>query len=1227
MRTRPVALAGVLLLGPLLTFAAPLPATADPSRAAGEAAAAGVVATAGGLATAGDVASVGAVATAGGVASAGVEPAGGLETERKTRPVAPGLDLTSFDRYDGDGWLRADALTADLAGGVTVDYVNSGEVARAEPLRGAVDRSRAVAAVNGDFFDIGNSGAAEGIGIRSGELVQSPVAGHTNAVAVTAEGIGRVIQINFEGSATLPAGPVPLTQFNNLVQGNGIGVFTALWGSYPRGRAVSGAARVTEVALADGRVSTVATSAGSGPIPAGTTILLGRDAGADALAALRPGDEVTVAYRPRPSDGGTVRAAVGGGNVLIRDGVVQNIADASLAPRTAVGFSADGRRMIMLTVDGRQVDSRGVTQTELGRMMAELGAHNALNLDGGGSSTLLAREPGAAAVQVENSPSDGVERAVPNGLAIYAPPGSGRLTGYWVETAADPTAAPGVAPVRGGRPDRVFPGLTRRLTAAGHDETYGPVAGAEPHSASSDAGSPGPARAGSAAGAGPGVAGGGGGGGPRWRAVPASHGRMTDEGLFHAIRPGRATVTAWRGAARGSIELTVLGPLDRIDATVDLVGLDGTGGTGVFGVVGYDAQGNTAPIEPADLTLDYDRELLRVTPTAGGNLAVAAQRESGAGLVTVTVAGHRTVVPVTVGLAEVPVAGFDDAARWTFSQARASGSVAPAPGRTGTGTALKMSYDFSQSTGTRAAYADPPAWIEVPGQPQAFGLWIHGNGTGEWPSLHLHDALDQQHVLRGPYVTWTGWRYVEFAVPAGVAYPLRVRRFYVAETAAAAQYRSEVIIDDLVAKVPPAVEVPPEAHRTDRVVLRDGTVDGAPWRFAVISDVQFVAAAGLAEKRDCATAGSTAGSAALCPLAVPAESDLVAQARRTLREVKAARPDFLLINGDLVDTAYPADFALAKRILDEELGGELPYHYIPGNHEIMGAPIDNFRAVFGDTSRVFDHRGTRFVTLDSSTGTLRGGGFDQVRALRDALDRAAVDPAVGSVVVLHHHPPRDPSPVKASQLADRKEAALLEKWLADFQRRTGKGALFVGAHVGAFHADRVDGVPYLINGNAGKNPSAPPQHGGFTGWTMVGVDPVSAAEAARARRDPLAAGPSWVSAEFRPHVDRLTLTAPASVPVGTPVPVRAALVQPGGRVVPVAAPVSADWTASPSVHIGTPAGLRPWHVARFDPETGTLTPIRPAGSVKLAVTVNGVRAETAIALTAAARAKPPVRAA
>ena len=74
----------------------------------------------------------------------------------------------------------------------------------------------------------------------------------------------------------------------------------------------------------------------------------------------------------------------------------------------------------------------------------------------------------------------------------------------------------------------------------------------------------------------------------------------------------------------------------------------------------------------------------------------------------------------------------------------------------------------------------------------------------------------------------------------GVSYPLKLRRFYVAETKADASYTSEILIDELVAKVPPSVETPQPAKVADPVVRRR-TVAGQPWRFAVMSDAQFVA--------------------------------------------------------------------------------------------------------------------------------------------------------------------------------------------------------------------------------------------------------------------------------------------------------------------------------------------------------------------------------------------------
>ncbi|NIM52529.1 MAG: hypothetical protein GTN62_14370 [Gemmatimonadales bacterium] len=102
-----------------------------------------------------------------------------------------------------------------------------------------------------------------------------------------------------------------------------------------------------------------------------------------------------------PTDAGAelweVREAVGAGPALVVDGAIRVTTDAEVFfgssiplvhPRTAAGRTSDGALLIMV-VDGRQPDSRGVSLEELATMMLEVGAVEALNLDGGGSSTLV----------------------------------------------------------------------------------------------------------------------------------------------------------------------------------------------------------------------------------------------------------------------------------------------------------------------------------------------------------------------------------------------------------------------------------------------------------------------------------------------------------------------------------------------------------------------------------------------------------------------------------------------------------------------------------------------------------------------------------------------------------------------------------------------------------------------------------------------------------------------
>jgi exopolysaccharide biosynthesis protein len=116
--------------------------------------------------------------------------------------------------------------------------------------------------------------------------------------------------------------------------------------------------------------------------------------------------------------------AISGEKVLLHDGRRLVDDDSELHPRTAVGIDRDTGRVLLLVVDGRSSRSRGYTLVELARMMRSLGAEEALNLDGGGSSTMAGTGRRGGEVKVLNRPSDGSERRVADGIAVtYQPAG------------------------------------------------------------------------------------------------------------------------------------------------------------------------------------------------------------------------------------------------------------------------------------------------------------------------------------------------------------------------------------------------------------------------------------------------------------------------------------------------------------------------------------------------------------------------------------------------------------------------------------------------------------------------------------------------------------------------------------------------------------------------------------------------------------------------------------
>ena len=115
------------------------------------------------------------------------------------------------------------------------------------------------------------------------------------------------------------------------------------------------------------------------------------------------------------------------GKVLVKKGGDRGENDTDFPqPRTAVGLDKRNSKLIIVVIDGRQPGySEGATLEELAQLMINLGAYTAMNLDGGGSSTMVMEDENQNP-KVLNSPINnqipGRERVVGNHLGIFARP-------------------------------------------------------------------------------------------------------------------------------------------------------------------------------------------------------------------------------------------------------------------------------------------------------------------------------------------------------------------------------------------------------------------------------------------------------------------------------------------------------------------------------------------------------------------------------------------------------------------------------------------------------------------------------------------------------------------------------------------------------------------------------------------------------------------------------------
>ncbi len=277
-----------------------------------------------------------------------------------------------------------------------------------------------MAAINGDFFRIRSGpyqGDPLGLQILKGELISSP---RTASFWLDAEQQPHIARVQADFQATWPDGTSIPFDINQELTADHAVLYTPSMG--PCTRTESGVELVLEanrdtrwLPIEPGRIYQARILAQNqepnSVIPPGKLILSLSPSVTRTLKTVTPGTVVSLSMKTRPDLTG-VSTAIGGGPLLIADGTKQTFSpNPPRHPRSAIGWNAT--HVFFVVVDGRQKDlSVGMTLPELADLMGDLKCTDALNLDGGGSSTLW------LAGSLMNSPSDGRERRVANGLTL-----------------------------------------------------------------------------------------------------------------------------------------------------------------------------------------------------------------------------------------------------------------------------------------------------------------------------------------------------------------------------------------------------------------------------------------------------------------------------------------------------------------------------------------------------------------------------------------------------------------------------------------------------------------------------------------------------------------------------------------------------------------------------------------------------------------------------------------
>lgn len=638
-------------------------------------------------------------------------------------------------------------------------YGKGGTIGK-QPLSKMADENGAVAAINANFFNLSRYPAPFGMELKDGELItsQSKLNGWQDFF-LTPDKTASIAPLGFTGQIiTADGSSFPIFNLNKEIHNthvgpshtNRINLYTPRWGTISPGKRVG--EPVVEVVVSQGVIREIRQNQDGTNVPADGVIITAQGSmAASLLSHLQVGDPIQVDYQVTPADQ-VIEQAIGTHALLVDQGRPVPIPSSanfdgaeSLRARSAVGVSQDGKEVFLVALE-KVNGGDGLSLSAFSEILAGLGIWRAANLDGGGSTTMVARMPGDEKVTLLNKPEGGVERLIPDGIAVFNTASPGALAGIILSGSGN-----------------ILVGNRTAFQLKGYDEHILPYA-IDPSQV-------------------------------EWHLSNPQVGHF-EQNTFVAEKSGVTEVWAsLYGVESNRLTLTVFGgeDLKQIEVIPAQANIP-LGGSVSFTMKATTKNGLTFTVAGDQIEWQIqglDGRMEGSTYKAGTT--------AGAGTLSGRLDGFSFSVPINQGRISRFFHSLEGLKGFAFDPYpdHVKGSFQEVNGTSGEpifrgNSALKLTYQFTENQvvdsdqyqdNVEAAYGDlNDPTLTLPNNPIGIGLWVYGDNSRYWLRSQVTDAAGKTYLITlAPQVDWTGWKYVEGYFPAGIKYPVRVKSLYLVD--------------------------------------------------------------------------------------------------------------------------------------------------------------------------------------------------------------------------------------------------------------------------------------------------------------------------------------------------------------------------------------------------------------------------------------------------------------